>query len=99
MQGIPLPNESFTKFNERANLYSNELPNWELNGNEKINNFYFEKFRIAPLATPKFASWWEAMFKKLLSQPPSMLMPKLKQIGASALALDSPPPASKEVDS
>ena len=36
------------------------------------------------------------MFKKLLSQPPSMLMPKLKQIGASALALDSPPPASKE---
>ena len=35
------------------------------------------------------------MFKKLLGQPLSALLPKLKQIGAFALALHSPP-TSKE---
>ena len=36
------------------------------------------------------------MFKKLLDQPPSVLLPKLKQMGASALIQRSPPPTSVE---
>ena len=56
VQGIPLLYESFAKFDERANLFANELTDWELSNNERINNFCFEKFRIAPLATLEFAS-------------------------------------------
>lgn len=66
VQGIPLPNDSYAKFDERASSYAYELADWELISNERINNFRFEKFRVAPLATPEFASWWEAMFRKLL---------------------------------
>ena len=36
------------------------------------------------------------MFKKLFSQPPSVLLHKLKQMGTSALVLHSPPPIGKE---
>ena len=64
--GNPLPYDSYAKLDERASFYANELANWELGSMERINSFYFEKFRVAPLATPEFASWWEAMFRKLL---------------------------------
>ena len=37
------------------------------------------------------------MFKKLLDQPPSVLLPKLKQMGASASTLHLPPPTNREV--
>ena len=66
MQGIPFPYESFAKFDEWANLYAKELANQEMSSNKRISNFYFEKFQNSSPAIPKFASWLEAMFKKLL---------------------------------
>ena len=51
VQGISLPCESFAKFDEKANLFANELADWEISSNEKIDNFHFEKFRVAPSAT------------------------------------------------
>ena len=54
---------------------------------------------MAPSTTLKFASWWEALFKKVVGQPPNELLLKLKQLGASSLALHLPPPTSKATTS
>ena len=96
VQRIPLPYESDSKFDEWVILYVNKLVDWELNSNERINNFYFEKFKIAPLTTLELALWWEAQLKKLLGQPLSVLLPKFKQMGAFALALHSSTLTGKE---
>ena len=57
VQGIPLLCKSYAKFDKQANIFANELADLELSSNEKMNNFHFEKFKIAPLATLEFASW------------------------------------------
>ena len=77
-------------------MYANELADWELSSNKRINNFCFKKFRIAPSAILEFPSWWEGLFRKMLSQPPNTLLLKLKHQGVSTLASQLSPPFNKE---
>ena len=96
VQGIPFPYNSFAKFDERANLYANELVDWELSSNKRINNFFFEKFRIAPSTSQKITSWWEVMFKKLLVHLLNTFLLKLRQAGIPAILLASTTPTTIE---
>ena len=81
---------------QKASFYANEFADWELGSIERLNNFWFEKFRAAPLATPKFATWWEATFRKLIVQPLNALLPKLKHVSIPASLRHPPPPARVE---
>ena len=69
VQEIPLSYDYYVKFDEQASLYANKLANWEWSSNEKMNNFHFEKFRLATSTTSEFPLWWEVVFKKCRNVP------------------------------